>query len=301
MRVITLQRSDGLGCLAAVHFRHLHIHQHHADAALVRSLKQLHSLLAVAGRHNLQAIHRQQLADNLHIDTVILCYQNSAACKILQLRHAILRLAFHLFHDIERQRNNYAGAFINTAADVNAAIHTLHQAFDNRHAQTCAGNARHTKTAVAFKRLVNLLQEFGRHTATGILDDKGIMHAVALIARLTTRQKADFAVCLSIFKRIRQNIIQNLLQALQIAAHHFVSVQHQLRIKELLLQLGLRRKNIAGILRYLGNHKGFLHMLHLAVVQACHFQDIVNQGQQLLAGGTYFADIFLHLHAVILV
>jgi len=97
---------------------------------------------------------------------------------------------------------------------MNAAIHTLYQAFDNRHAQTGAGNARHTKTAVAFKRLINLLQEFGRHTAAGILDDKGIMHTVALIARLTTRQKADFAMCFGIFNSIRQNIIQNLLQAL---------------------------------------------------------------------------------------
>ena len=44
---------------------------------------------------------------------------------------------------------------------MNAAIHTLHQAFDNRHAQAGAGNARHTETAVAFKRFVNLLQEFG--------------------------------------------------------------------------------------------------------------------------------------------
>ena len=127
------------------------------------------------------------------------------------------------------------------------------------------------------------------------------MHAVALIAQLATCQKADFAMRLGIFKRIRQNIIQNLLQALQIAAHHFIFLQHQLRVKELLLQLGLRRKNIVGILRYLGNHKGFLHMLHLAVVQARHFQDIVNQGQQLLPCSTYFADIFLHLSAVILV
>ena len=41
-------------------------------------------------------------------------------------------------------------------------------------------------------------------------------------------------------------------------------------------------------------------MLHLAVVQTRHFQDIINQGQQLLACGADFADIFLHLSAVIL-
>jgi len=41
-------------------------------------------------------------------------------------------------------------------------------------------------------------------------------------------------------------------------------------------------------------------MLHLTVVQTRHFQDIINQGQQLLACGADFADIFLHLSAVIL-
>ena len=184
---------------------------------------------------------------------------------------------------------------------MNRTLQTLHKALHNRHAQACAHNLRHTEAAVAFKRVKNFLEELLRHTAAGILHDERILRTATAIAQLLAHKEAYASLRLRILHSVRKNIIQYLLQALQITAHQLVFIKQKLLLKIFLLQLGLRREHIADIARHLRQRERFLHMLHLGVVKACHIQNIVNQGQQLLAGGTDFLDIIAHHAAVILV
>ena len=164
----------------------------------------------------------------------------------------------------EGQRNNNTGTLVHLTRYMNSAIQALHQALHNGHAQARARYLRHTKATIPFKGRINLLQKLFTHTAARILYNKAKIGSIILVL-LSAHHKGNLAPGRSVLNSVGQHIIQNLMQTLQIAIH-IHRLQLQLLSKVLLLQLRLSIKHIPDFLRHHRHIKGFLQVLHSAII-----------------------------------
>ena len=172
---------------------------------------------------------------------------------------------------------------------MNGAIKALHQALHNGHTKARSCNLGHTKATIPLEGCVNLFQKLFAHATAGILNHKAKASAVILVL-VPPHHKGYFASGRGILQSVGQNIIQNLVQALQITADINRCKLHILT-KILLLQLSLSAEHFTDFPHRCGHIKALLQMLHLAIIKARHLQDIVNQGQKLLARGLNLLDI----------
>ena len=78
-RIRTGKRPDCLCCTAAIHYRHLNIHQDQIIKALLRFGKPFNRFLSILGGSNNGTRILKQCSGNLQIDFIIFCQQNLLA------------------------------------------------------------------------------------------------------------------------------------------------------------------------------------------------------------------------------
>ena len=177
-----MQGPDPFRRLAAVHMRHLHIHQDGVDGKRRRFLEGFHRLYPVFRRDYLHALHGEDLCGDLHVDQIILRQQHSPALQGKGFPRAFFRFlrqgcVFFLPFRLERDGQGKDGPLPQAAFHMDLPAHLRDQVFHDRHAKPRSGDLLGGEAGLPGIGFKKMRQEFLRHPDPRIPDDELIFCA----------------------------------------------------------------------------------------------------------------------------
>ena len=271
-----------------IHVRHAPVAQHHVIA-----LRRQHGLRLRAARRFLQleTQRRQQAGQQLAAVVVIVDQQHHApALGRRQARHAARcqRRDGRLLQHRRAQVETEYGAGTQGGVDAQLAAHQAHEFARNGQPQSRAG-LRHGAVGL-HERFKDALQIRLRDAAARIAHGKRQRHLPAF-CRLA-RQRQGHAALLDELERVRQQIEQHLAQLGAIEAHqrrHAGTFELQ--------RDALVARTHAHHLEHLVEQAIQVHgprlQLHAARFDFRQFEDVVDQGQQMMAGAVDDGQVML--------
>ena len=180
-RVRPPQGADAARGLAAVHHRHLHVHEDGVEGESLRLSEALDSLRAVPSLRDGHAVHLQKLGGDLHVDLVVLGQQYAPALKGECLFPIVRRLCglCLLVGDGKGQDDGEGRALAGSAFDVYLAVHLRDDALGDRHAQPRTHGLALAKAHLAAVRLEQVRKILPGHADACIGDDEAIFAQLA--------------------------------------------------------------------------------------------------------------------------
>ncbi len=212
---------------------------------------------------------------------------------VLQLRNVL----HFLFCILEPEGEGYyefrAHALL--ALHPDGAVHHIHDVLRDRHSQPGSLYLADGGIALPLKGLEDAPHEFLAHADAGILDGEIEVRVSGRRHGSLTDPHGDQAAGAGIFDGIAQEVQQHLVQPQLVAVDFLVDHVHRIDIEFQLLCPDIRLNDIAEPVEDVGQAAFLLVQMHLAALYAAHVQDIVNQAQQMVAGGHDLLQVFLHL------
>ena len=214
---------------------------------------------------------------------------------ILGLR---LRLVGEGLPGVKGDGNREGGALAQGALYHDLAAHPDYQVLDDGHTQSGACHLLGPKANLPLVGVKEFGKKFLRHAGAGILHDEQVVVPLALV-HLPQRDR-DAVPLPGKFHGVGDQVVDDLAQPGGIALNHPVCyVDGQPEILSLVLGLGLEGGETG--LQILHQVEGFNLHGDIALLQAGNLQNVVNQGQKLLAGRPDLVQVAHHLLPVAVV
>ena len=282
------------------HLDAVHIGQTPVNDVGMESIVQLHGLSGpqhrfFAGERPLGAHPHldQHFGDAVAGVEVIVHHQRF---QPLQLGDGIHHTARGL--QAQRQDNDKLGALVLFGMYRDGAAHHVDDVFGDGHAQTGALNAADRGGALPFKGFKDALGKFGAHTDTGILDPDFVLpHALRCAVNLPhphRHRPAGGRELDGVGQQIEHDLIEAGLIAVDVLLGDIRGVHVQLQ----LLGVNLSADDGLDVMQHIGQVGFLLLQLDAAAFDSAHIQHIVDEGQQMVAGGQNLGQIFPHLVGV---
>ena len=284
-----------------VHLRHQVIHQ---NAVIMLVLGQPQTFRAAGRRVDLHLGIRQELAHHHQVHLVVVHHQHMGTRRLEAVPVLLPLVHLHagsqgecpqlpLAYDVLLQCDQERGSVHVDAVDADLASHQLHKLLDYAQPQPGALDVPvlllvHTLECIEYIGDVLLLHPLAR-VLHGVPDPHPV-HAHPLAAH----GKGDGAF-LRIFHRVVQQIDQHLLDAHLIAAEHAGHGRIHLQPEFQPLFPGLDPFHVHDLREELPGLIGHVHNLHFARLDFGQVKDIVDQGQQHLAGSLDVPGVLGHL------
>ena len=281
--------------LDAVHFGHFPVDQDQiivlpppvTDADLVHALP--------AGFRRIAAY--AHLAENdfrvFKSDPVVVDHQNAHILgnQIILFGWEILSLRF-------AQRNGYRknSALALFAFYLNVAVHELHDALGDRHAQARRTVAAGGGRVLLAEGVKNPGQKLLAHTDAGVADDKA-ERRLPVIARSLLDHKADRPALRRELDRVAENVDHHLLELRGVADIIIVHLTDDAAVVDEPLVPALAADDRVDLLQRLGKGELLLFDGHASGFDAAHVQDVVDDPQQMMGGIADLSQVFLDLIA----
>ncbi len=195
----------------------------------------------------------------------------------------------------ERKRDRTFGAHALPAGYRDGAVHHLHKALRNGHAQARALNAADGGIALALERLENVRDKFLAHADAVVLYVEFIAAKALRSVGLFHHPQAHSAARARVFDGIAQQVQKHLIQAQPVAADILVLYIDDIHIQIQLFGVNIGLNDVAQSVQDIGQAARALVQMDLAVFNAAHIQNIVDQAQQMIAGRHDLLQIVLHL------
>ena len=173
----------------------------------------------------------------------------------------------------------------------NITVHQLHQAFGNRHAQSCTAVLVCRRGILLAERVKNFRQVLFAHADACIADDK-TQCGVSFKPRHILYNEAHLSARRRELHRITQNIDQHLPQFHIVADVIIIDISYDAAFVIQPLVPALAADHGVDLFQGLGEVKLLLPDHHAPRLDAGHIQDIVDNTQQMMGGR---ADLFQRL------
>ena len=193
-----------------------------------------------------------------------------------------------IFRKLEIHVHDKFSAFAGRGDDFDISAHKVDDTFSNRHAKPRALNFADSRSAFAFKSLEDFGGKFGRHANAAVFDVQFIIRrAVVTFADLLKRH-GNFPAFGRELVSIAKEVKQNPVKAVFIEDREFIFDAGAVDAERNIFVLHLRREHIVHFVHSLNEVIGHKFEFHFAAFNAAHFQHVINQREQMLAGGVDF-------------
>ena len=180
------------------------------------------------------------------------------------------------------------------ALDADLAVHHLHDASGDRHAETAAAVACPVVVVLLGKGLEQLREKVFVHADPGVLHRKAQHGGIVRAVRLADG-KGDDARGIGELDGVAENIDEHLLE-LQIVAHEQL-VERFFRAGDeaQALFLALTADDDGDLLEKAPEGEALVPEDHAAGFDAAHVQNVVDEGEQMLRAGTDLLEAFTRM------
>ena len=194
----------------------------------------------------------------------------------------------------QRYTDDKLGALALLRLDSDGAAHHIHDVFGDGHAKSGALYPAYCGGALPLKRLEDLLGKLRTHADAVVLDAKLVLPAAAHLSgklpdtyrdRAARRGKLD-----GVGQQVQQDLIQPGLVAIDILVGHIYGIH----VKFQLLGVDLPADDGFQVVQHIGQVDLHLFQMELSAFDAAHVQHVVDEGEQVLAGGKGLGEIILH-------
>ncbi len=225
---------------------------------------------------------------------VVIHHQGPA---VFQLRNVL----HFLFDILEPEGEGYQEfrAHALLAFHPDGAVHHVHDVLRDRHPKPGSLDLADGGVALPLKGLEDAPHEFLAHADASILDGELEVRVSSGRQGRLSNPHGDQAARAGIFDGIAQEVQQHLVQPQLVAVDFLMNHVHGIDIEFQLLCPDVRLDDIAEPMQDVGQAAFLLVQVHLAALYPAHVQDIVDQAQQMVAGGHDLLQIFLHLLPVV--
>ena len=194
------------------------------------------------------------------------------------LVHALVQLG-----DLQEHCGGERGAFAQLTLHLDIAIHHACRRKRDRHAKPRALLLRDLLTLSARERVEHMWQVLFAHANAVVLHGEVVLRDFRTASVLLFQCDIDRATFRRVFDRVAHQVGVDLLQAHMVADHFFVNDILHANDHLLPLRVGLRPVDVNQILQHHGKIERFLGKLNAPRFDLRHIQDLVDQGQQVLA------------------
>ena len=297
---------QGVEALDSVHSRHQVVHE---NAVIMVVLGQPQAFGPAVGHVNLDLGLRQQLLHHHQVHFVVVHHENM---RIRRLKAPSVHFAFPharpggqrkrsqlpLVHDVLIQNDHKLGALGIDAVYADLAAHQLHQLLNDAESQSRSLNITVFLLVHPPERVENIGNILLLHALAGILHRIPDPHAVDPLP-LTPDGQGNGAFA-GILHRVVQQIDQNLLDAHLVSAEHAGNGGIHMELKFQALFLGLDPNHVDDFRKEGPGLIGDVDNLHLSGFDFGDVQNVVNQGEQQLAGPLDIPGVLRYLRRDVL-
>ncbi len=295
-RAIADHLADAAHRFKPIHIRHSPIDN--IDAVVIglihRKLRAHYRFLTAGGPVGPHTDIPKHFADGAAGIHVIVYHQSANALELFDF--AIFR---RIVAQAELEIHNEFGATSHFALHFDGTAHHIHDILGDGHAQTGTLDATDSSTLLAGKRFEEMLLEILAHTDAIVFHMDFILGIALQLHRILFHSHTHCATGIGEFQRIAQKIQKHLIQTQTIAVHIFIRYTHSVeeKIDPLRHDIGLQDR--AQVMEYIGQMHFLLLDLHHAALDTAHVKHIIDERQEMIAGGGDFLQIVLYLILVI--
>ena len=194
----------------------------------------------------------------------------------------------------EREQHRKPAAFSLFALHVDAAVHAVHDGLRDGHAQTRALDAAHRGRALPLEGFEDPGYEFLAHADAGVRDRQLVIRQVVPASGLL-QGDGDRAPFRRKFIGVAHQIEQNAVEPVGVAQHPAVLDGVTVHRKGHVLLAHLFGKHVPDTVQHIAQIGLRRLQLHVPGLDAAHLQHVVDEGQQMVAGGADLLQIAVHV------
>ena len=183
-------------------------------------------------------------------------------------------------------------SFTLLALAVYAASHQIDHLLCDGQSEPGALNTVHPAVCLARKRLIHVCHKFRTHADAGIRDPVGQPHTAGLLAFRLAHVHADTSAGFRVFNGIGKDIDVDLIQPKLVGVEIFFFHPTGAEIELDILFLDHRLGEVHEIFHRLDEGEGLRAEIQLSALDLGNVQDIVDQGEQMIAGQRDLPQIF---------
>ncbi len=280
--VRSVQTADHSGSLITTHDRHHQIHEDTVKSSRSRGRKCIYSGLSVVGSHDLCTCILKNVLYDLTVDLIILDQKNTHAGDIVRytLFFGHWWLMPHFINSNGQVDLDYT-ALADLTGYRNSSFQLIYQLLYDGHTKPNTVILGAGSLMFLGKRFKNVFLEVLPNADTGIFDHKAVVGDPVLTGGLISPHK-NRPLRTVIFKRIVDDIHQDLSQVERIADHPLVLQAGLLKRQADSLLFGLWRQDRNAVLQCIMKVERFLHFHQAPAIQLTDLKNIVYQGKQVL-------------------
>ena len=274
--------ADTPGRLNSAYFRHLPVNDISVVGipVIIGALCPVNSLLAGGGPLCPQPDLLQHTGHALAAVAIVIYHKGSEPLQFLDLGCVlfnILKLQTQLYPEF--------AAFAFFALDSDGPAHHFHNIFGDSHTQSRALDSGFGGAGLPLKGLKNMFYKVGSHADAVVLHEEHIISIAPVEGGFLFDSKAYHASRRCIFYGVAQEVQKHLVQPELVAVDVLVAHVHGVDAQRQALGGDLGVEDIAQLAPDLRQTARVLLDVDLAALDAAHVQNIVDEPQQVVAGG----------------
>ena len=208
------------------------------------------------------------------------------------------RIKHHIFSlPIRNGKIQYDGecrSFSLLALTVDGAFHQIDHLLCDRKTKPCSLNAVHPTVRLAGKRFIHGCHILRTHADSGIGYDVGQSHTAGFLAFFLTHVHADTAAGFRVFQGIGKDIDIDLIQPKPVGIKILLLHPADTEIEFDVLFFDHRPGQVYEVFHRLNDGERLRTEAQLAALNLGDVQNVVNQGEQMIAGQRDLPQVFSH-------
>ncbi len=182
---------------------------------------------------------------------------------------------------------------------MNGPVHHLHDVPGNGHAQASALDAAGGRVPFPLEGFKDMGDKLFAHADASVPDVELVGGVARRGAGLFRYPDADDTSGGGVFDGVAQQVQQNLVQPQPVAEYVLVDHVHGVHVQLQLLGMNVRLDDAPQAVENIRQGAGLFVQIYFAAFDAAHVQHIVDEAEQVVAGGHDFLEVLLHLFPVV--